>query len=277
MTERNALGKGLEALIPKKNNIIAKKEFAYLPVDKIQPGKYQPRQQIDIRELKDLAQSIKEKGIIQPIVVREIREGQYEIIAGGRRFEAVKSLGIKEIPTIIKELDDKDTLTWAIVENLQRVDLNPIEEAEAFKRLSDEFKFSLDDIAQFVGKDKTTVSNILRLLKLPPNIQEAVRKGIVSRSQARTILAVEDKEEQEKLFHQILTGGLTVRDIEKSVKAISKKGSDSHDPFAKDLEDKIQRILGTKVRIFNKKNNSGKIVIEYYNLEDLERITGRIK
>ncbi|MFA6281943.1 MAG: ParB/RepB/Spo0J family partition protein [Candidatus Omnitrophota bacterium] len=274
--EKRVLGKGLDALIPRK--IPAQgvaKEFTYLPIHKIRPGKYQPRQEIDGAELSELSRSIKEKGMIQPIIARKIGEDSYEIVAGGRRFQAAKSLGLNEIPTIIRELDDKDTFIFAITENLQRKDLNALEEAEAFRRLTDEFEFTHDDIARFVGKDKTTVVNSLRLFKLPKEIQEALRKGLISRSQARTILALEREDDQHRLFHEILKGGLSVREIERKVQRVSKKKK-SADPFVLEVEDRLQKALGTKVRVFNKKNNRGKVVVEYFTLEDLERIIKRI-
>ncbi|MBU2101782.1 MAG: ParB/RepB/Spo0J family partition protein [Candidatus Omnitrophota bacterium] len=276
--ERRVLGKGLDALIPKKSIATlepSSREFTYMPVSKIQPGKYQPRKEIDPRELAELSQSIKEKGFIQPIVVRRITGDRYEIVAGGRRYYAAKSLGLNEIPTIVKDLDDKDTFLLAIVENLQRKDLNPMEEAEAFARLVDEFEFTQDDIAKFIGKDKTTVANILRLFKLPEDIKEALRSGLLSRSQARTLLAVDTKEEQTRLFRQILNEGLSVREIETRAKAVSKKKK-TQDPFVTEVEDKLQKLLGTKVRVSNKRNNRGRIVIEYYNLDDLERIVRRL-
>ena len=273
--ERRVLGKGLDALIPKKTAVALPKEFVYLPIEKIKPGRYQPRQNIGQKELQELAQSIKEKGFIQPIVVRKVGES-FEIVAGGRRFQASKLLGLNEIPTIIKDIDDKDTLIFAIVENLQRKDLNPLEEAEALKRLIDEFEFTLEDIAKFVGKDKTTVANTLRLLKLPPQIKEALLNGIISRSQARTILALETKEQQQKLLEQILKEGLTVRELETRVKKTSRRKK-AQDPFVLEVEEMLQKSLGTKVRIFNKRNNKGKVIIEYYSLDDLERITRRLK
>ena len=275
--ERRVLGKGLDALIPKKAaEVNQEKEFTYLSIEMIQPGKYQPRKEIDAKELEELKQSIKEKGFIQPIVVRKASEGQYEVVAGERRFQAAKSLGLKELPTMIKDLDDKDTFVFAIVENLQRKDLNPVDEAEALQRLMDEFEFILDDIAKIVGKDKTTVVNTLRLLKLPPQIQEALKKGMITRSQARTILGAQTITAQNKLFHQIIREGLTVREIEKRVKKASSKKS-SGDPFVAEVEEKMQKSLGTKVRVFNKRNNKGKIVIEYYSLEDLERLLKRLE
>ncbi|MBU1122010.1 MAG: ParB/RepB/Spo0J family partition protein [Candidatus Omnitrophota bacterium] len=277
--ERKVLGKGLDALIPKKTVAVEsenEKEIMCLPLDMIKSGKYQPRREIGGNELDCLAQSIKEKGFIQPIVVRKIEAGQYEIVAGGRRFEAAKALRLKEIPVMVKSLDDCDTLIVAIVENLQRKELNPIEEADSFKRLMWEFEFSLEDIAKFVGKDKTTVANTLRLLRLPEEIKEAVRKGVLTRSQARTILGAEKKEDQENLFQMILKKGLSVREIEHSVKKISVKKKKSMDPFVIEVEEKLQKFLGTKVRVFNRKKNKGKVVVEYYSLEDLERIVDRL-
>jgi ParB family chromosome partitioning protein len=271
--EKKVLGKGLDALIPKK--VTSFKEFTYLPLEKIKPSRFQPRQIMGEKELEELGNSIKEKGIIQPIVVRKTEEDLFEIVAGGRRYQAAKLLGLKEIPTIIKELDDKDAFIFAIIENLQREDLNPLEEAEAFLRLVEEFGFSKEEIAQLIGKDKTTVINTLRLLKLPPSIKEALRKGVISRSQARTVLGIENREEQERLFHQILKEGLSVREIEKKVRKISKKRK--IDPFVLEVEEKLQKSLGTKVRIYNKRNNKGRIVIEYYSLEDLERIVEKLQ
>ncbi len=270
--EKKVLGKGLDALIPRKiPQAMPAKEYTHLPLNKIRPGKYQPRHQVNEAELEELSRSIKEKGLIQPIIVRKVAEDTYEIVAGGRRFQAAKYLGLNEIPTIIRELDDKDTFIFAITENLQRKDLNPIEEAEAFRRVIEEFEFSYDDIAKFVAKDKTTIVNALRLFKLPKEIQEAVRKGIISRSQARTILALGSEDEQLRIFNDILRDDLPVREIEKRVKRASAKKKPA-DPFVLEVEDRLQKSFGTKVRVFNKRNNRGKIVIEYYSLEDLERI-----
>ena len=274
--DRKVLGRGLDALIPKKTSAMLPREFTYLSLSRVKTAKHQPRQEVSEKELGELTRSIKEKGFIQPIVVREVDGGIYEVVAGERRYQAAKSLGLKEIPTIIKELDDKDAFILAIVENLQRQDLNPIEEAQAFKRLIEDFKFSLETIAQFVSKDKTTVVNTLRLLKLPDKIKEALGKGIITRTQARTILGVEKLQAQEKLFHQILKEGLSVREIEEKVRLVSKKKK-KIDPFIVEVEERLQKLLGTKVKVFNKRNNRGRIVVEYYSLEDLERIIKRLK
>lgn len=274
--ERRVLGKGLDTLIPKKTVTVLSEEFAHLDINKICPAKNQPRKEIAKLELMELAQSIESKGVVQPIVVRKLDSGMYEIVAGERRFQAAKLLGLKDIPTIIKKLDDKNAFVIAIIENLQRKDLNPIEEAQSFERLMNEFDFSLEDIARFIGKNKTTIVNTLRLLKLPPQIKKALIDEVISRSQARTILGVQKIQEQEKLFHQILKDGLTVREIEKKARVISRKKK-TLDPFIEEEEDSLQKILGTKVKIINKKNNQGKIVIEYYNINDLERIIKKFK
>jgi len=274
--ERKVLGKGLDVLIPKKTAAMMPKEFAYLPLDVIRPAQNQPRQEIDEKELESLAQSIKQKGFIQPIVVRKIAGGGYEVVAGERRYQAAKSLGFKELPTIVKDLNERDAFILAIVENLQRQDLSPIEEAQALRKLIEEFEFSLEDVAQFVGKDKTTVVNTLRLLKLPKNIQQALKDGIITRTQARAILTAERVQDQERLFRQILKEGLSVRDIERKAR-LSSSRKKKIDPFILEVEEKLQKKLGTKVKIYNKRNNRGKIVVEYYTLKDLERIIGRIK
>ena len=274
--EKKVLGRGLDALIPKKTEAILPKEFTYLALAKIRAPLYQPRQEIGKAELEELASSIKEKGFIQPIVVRRKAADDYEIVAGKRRYQAAKSLGLKEIPTIIKDLNDKDAFVLALVENLQRKYLNPIEEAGAFRHLIEEHKFSLENVAQYVGRDKTTIVNSLRLLKLPEKIQQALKEGLISRTQARSILGAEKLKDQERLFQQILKEGLSVREIEKKVRLVSRRKK-TVDPFILEVEGKLQKILGTKVKIFNKRNNRGRVVIEYYTLTDLERIMSRIK
>jgi len=274
---RTVLGKGLEALIPKKPLQQEKHEFAYLPVVNIKLGNYQPRQEIDALSLRDLSRSIKEKGFIQPIVVRKTKTGEFEIVAGYRRFAVAKSLGIKEIPALVKDLNDKETFMLAIVENLQRTDLNPVEEAQAFKRLSEEFGLTQEEIGKFLGKDKSSIANILRLLKLPSDIQQALSKGLITRTQARTILSLNKEQEQRELFHRILKDGLSVRELERRVKKRSRSKVKPRDVFIQDMEERLQRTLGTKVRILNTRNNRGKIIIEYYKEEDLERIIRKLQ
>ena len=273
--ERKVLGKGLEALIPRKKE--EKEEgFVSLSVEKIEPSPFQPRQEIDPQELEDLKTSIREKGIIQPIIVRKVGE-KFEIVAGGRRFQAAKSLGIKELPAIIREVSDKESLVLALVENLQRKNLNPIEEALAFKRLNEEFALTYEEIARFIGKDKTSISNTIRLLKLPQEIQEAVKKNIITFTQARAILGLEKEEEQKALFYKIIKEGFSVREIEEKVRrSLPKKKKRIIDPFVEEVEEKLRKSLGTKVKVLHKKNNQGKIIIQYHNLTDLQRIVEKL-
>ena len=272
---RSVLGKGLDALIPQNDSGWNEEEkFLFLAIEQIQPSSYQPRVEMDPKELKELSQSIKEKGIIQPIIVRKIRE-KYEIVAGHRRFYACKLLRLKELPVIVRNLSDQDTFLFAMIENLQRKDLNPIEEAQAFKRLNKEFSLNYEDIARFIGKDKTSVANSLRLLKLPGEVQEALKKGVITKTQARTILGLETPQQQKELFYEILKEDLSVREIEKKVRSVSSRKK-SKSTFVTDIEERFKKELGTNVSLFNKKNNSGKIVIVYYNLNDLERITEKV-
>lgn len=273
--EKKVLGRGLDALIPKKFEE-AKRDLIYLPVEKIHPSPYQPREEIASQELEELASSIKEKGIIQPILVRKV-EGRYEIVAGHRRFSAAKLLRLKELPAVVKEISDQDALVYTLVENIQRKDLNPLEEAQGFKKLHKDFGLTYEEIARLVGKDKTSVANTLRLLKLPPQIQAAVKKGVISRSQARTILGIDNEEKQKRLFYKILKEGLSVRDIEERVRTFKGKRKKKPNLFIQDLEEKLKKDLGTKVKIFHRKNNTGRIVIEYYNLQDLERIIKKFR
>lgn len=273
--QRSVLGKGLDVLIPKKVNLNSK-GLLYLSIEQIIPSCFQPRQKMDLKELEELTFSIKEKGIIQPLLVRKVGS-KFEVVAGHRRFRAAKSLGLKELPAIVRELSDRETFIFALTENLQRKDLNPIEESQAFKKLSNEFGLSYDEIARMIGKDKTSISNSVRLLKLPQEIQEALGKNFLTRTQARTILGLRTQEEQKALFYKILKEGLSVREIEEKVRSVSlRRKKFSPDPFVSKVEEKLKKALGTKVKINNKKNNSGKIIIEYYNLKDLERIINRI-
>lgn len=269
---KKVLGKGLEALIPKKKSESGE-QFDYLPVEKIQPSQFQPRKEMNQKDLAELTQSIKEKGFIQPVLVRETPDGDYQIVAGSRRLEAAKLLAISQIPAIIKDLDNKDSFIAAIVENLQRENLNPIEEAEAFQRLRNDFGFTIEEIGQFIGKDKATVSNTMRLLKLPEKIKKALQEKLINRSQARSILAFNSSVQQEKVFYKILQKGLTVRDVEKQS---ANKKKENKDLFVLEAEEKLQKILGTKVEINQNKKNKGRITIRYYGLNDFERIIAKI-
>ncbi len=270
---KKVLGKGLDALIPQKKDF-KEEHFIYLSVEKIQPNQFQPRKKINQKDLAELTQSIKEKGFIQPILARAVGDDSYEVVAGGRRLEAAKLLGRKRIPAVVRDLDNKDSFTAAIVENLQRKNLNPLEEAQALERLREEFDFSLDEIAKFLSKDKTTIVNTIRLLKLPDKIKKALEEKLINRSQARTILSFKSRQQQEKIFYKILQKGLTVRDVEKQT--VKKTKKIKSDPFVSEVEESLQKNLGTKVDIKQSRNKKGRIIIQYYSLNDLERIVKKI-
>ena len=278
--ERKVLGRGLSALIPpaqKKREEATAGEIAYLKTGEIKLNPYQPRKEFVQETLKELAASIKEKGLIQPIVVRRLATGEYELIAGERRLRAVKVLNIEEIPALIKEAPDQDSLELSLIENIQRESLNPIDEARAYQMLMEKFSLTQERISQMIGKARTTVANVLRLLKLPPEIQEELKRGSLSFAHARTLLEIEDPHLQRDVFKNVVSNSLSVRELENLIrqKLPKKFKRKSHfvekDPYKTDLEDKLKNRLGTKVRIINHKKR-GKIEIEYYSPTDLERI-----
>ena len=281
--ENKVLGKGLLALISEKNeNNRAKEEYvAYIKTELIRDNSQQPRTNYDDTKLNDLKASIKEKGVLQPILVRK-KDNGFEVIAGERRLRAARALNMNEIPVIVREATDQEALVIALVENIQREELNPIEEAEAYKRLIEEFLYTQETVAQSVGKDRSTVSNLLRLLKLPKDIQKNIYNGNISVGHARALLSLESLSEQSRIVEFILKKGLSVREVEKLVKQETKLNNvqeKKEKTKANDivfLEEELQRMLGTKVRIDAQKKR-GKIVIEYYSLDDLERIMKSIK
>ena len=278
--ENRALGKGLSALIPEKNLSPNVDLVFRVKLSEIKENSLQPRSVYDDNKLSDLILSIKEKGVLQPILVR-FRDNGYEVIAGERRLRAARTLGMEEVPVIVKSVNDDEALVLALVENIQREDLNAIEEARAFNKLMLEFNFTQEKIAQSVGKDRSTVSNIIRLLKLPQVIQESVFDGRISEGHARALLGVENVHEQKKIFDETITKNLSVRELENMIRFRGDHRRGKKKPHAKDsyliaLEEDLQKALGTKVRILAQKKR-GKIVVEYYSPEDLERIRGVIK
>jgi len=267
------LGKGIEALIP---DTFEQREAAKtVPTSKIIPNRFQPRKKFDEQKLKELVESIREKGVIQPVLVRPHGNG-YELIAGERRFRAMKELGYTDIPIIIKEVTDADSLELSLIENIQREELNVIEEAQAYKRLNEEFNFSQDQISKAVGKDKSTVSNTLRLLTLPLVIQKFIEGNSLTTGHAKAILSLSSDGEKIKCAKKIIAGGLSVRQAEELAKAAgarkAERLSTQKDSNIQAVEEKLQHALGTRVRITHGKKR-GKIEIEYFSSEDLERIT----
>ncbi len=295
---KKVLGKGLAALIPEKrisppeteSEILAKPQkniqkaegIAYLKTSEINPNRYQPRKDFDINKLGELISSIKEKGVVQPILVRRTAGEKYELIAGERRLRAVESLGIKEIPAIVKEVGDLDSLELSLIENIQREDLNPIEEADAYQMLVDRFRFTQERIAEAVGKNRTSVANSLRLLELPQKIQEALKNGALSMGHGRALLGLEGTPARMEVCKKIISKGLSVREVENIVRArrLTREKKTLLTPARKDyhlmtIEEELQRILGTRVKIIKGKKR-GKIEIEYYSDTDLERIINRL-
>ena len=265
-----ALGKGLNALIPEKGE-----EVLYLDVDRIMPGKQQPRRVFHEKSLKELAASIKEKGVLQPVIVSRTGDGAFNLIAGERRWRASVLAGLKKIPALIKNVASKDSLEIALIENIQREDLNPIETAEAFNRLVKDFELTQEELAAKVGKERATVANYLRLLKLPDEIKTMLYNGSLSMGHARALLSVEGKTHQVETARKIVRGSLSVRETELLAKKILKpaKGGDKKkDPQISSLEEKLIKHLGTKVHITHKGKKGGKIEIEYYSLDEFDRL-----
>ncbi|MDD5465611.1 MAG: ParB/RepB/Spo0J family partition protein [Candidatus Omnitrophica bacterium] len=281
--ERRALGKGLAALIPEKaaDTTIHKEEIIYVQFGQIKPNPFQPREDFDPQSIEELAQSIKEKGVIQPLLVRQ-RGDNYELIAGERRLRAANSLGLKEIPVIVRDVSDQDSLELALIENIQREGLNPIEEAHAYQHLIDKFQVSQEKISEALGKARVSITNTLRLLKLPHEIQEEMKKGRISFAHGRALLEVEDANDQRRLTQDIISKGLSVRELENLIKSKRPKsikrsiGPGQREPIVAVLEEQLQHALATKVRI-SKRKKRGHINIEFYSQEDLERIVNVIK
>ncbi len=281
--ENKALGKGLLALIPEKMSIGKSEGVMNIRIQEIYVNSQQPRTNFDEAKLSGLISSIKEKGVLQPILVRP-KNGKYEIIAGERRYRAAKALEMTEVPVIIKSVDDREALVLALVENIQREELNVIEEAQAYKRLIEDFQFTQDIVAESVGKDRSTISNCLRLLKLPSDIQKGISDDLITMGHARALLGIDDLHEQKNIFTKIVNQGLSVRELENLIKSRSnhgvkrKKTGSPHqkDPYLASTEEDLQKILGTKVRIDVAKKR-GRIVIEYYSQADLGRIVEILK
>ena len=274
-----ALGRGLSALIVDQKDA-AQEQGGTLQIETalIKDNHLQPRQTYDVVKIEELAASIKEKGFLQPVVVRKSGAG-FEVIAGERRLKAARKLGLARIPVIIKDVDDKEALVLALVENIQREELNAIEEAESFRRLVEDFGHTQEDVARMVSKDRATVANLIRLLKLPKEMQRAIVDGKITAGHARALLSVEAPGAQKDLFTEIVHKGLSVREAEERAKAAvtGKKNLKKAKPSLKDpeiaaLEEELRRVFGTKVQILNKRGNKGKLVVEYYSLNDFDRI-----
>lgn len=299
MAVKKGLGKGLDSLITdkvntkpaaSKNNPTPKSEHAadaiMMNITKVEPNREQPRKKFDEDALLELAESIKQYGVLQPLLVQE-REDYYEIVAGERRWRAAKIAGIKEIPVIIKKLTRQEIMEISLIENIQREDLNPIEEALAFKRLLTEFNLKQDEVAERVSKSRTAVTNAMRLLKLNEKVQQMVIDEMLTTGHARALLGIEDQEQQYIIAQKIFDEKLSVRDTEKLVKSLQnekkkkKEEKEKIDPKLEavyhDLEEQMKDILGTKVCINHKDAKKGKLEIEYYSQDELDRIIDMIR
>jgi ParB family chromosome partitioning protein len=298
MALKRGLGKGLDSLIP--TNVMMESEVKHATVStasspeeekdgtlmvklsKVEPNREQPRKNFDEDSLQELAESLKQFGMLQPILVQN-RGDYYEIIAGERRWRAAKIAGLKEVPVIVRELTDQEIVEISLIENIQREDLNPIEEAQAYKRLLTEFHLKQDEVAERVSKSRTAVTNSMRLLKLCDEVQKMVVDDMISTGHARALISIEDPEEQYLIAQKIFDEKLSVREVEKLVKDLKKikknkkEEKDVHDFLYTELEESMKQILGSKVSIKNKKNNKGKIEIEYYSRDELERIVDMIR
>ncbi len=292
MQQRRALGKGISSLIPQVPTVTPAvvpaggTEQPYpssIPTSSISPNRHQPRQIFDEEKIRGLADSIREQGVIQPLIVSKLSGGRYELVAGERRLRAARMLGLNEVPVIVKDVDEEGFLALALIENVQREDLNPIEEARALSELIDKFEYSQDDVAKKVGKSRSYVANSLRLLKLPQLIQNDLAAGSYSPGHARALLALPNSHEQLKFREHILKSIPTVRDVELMVQNRTLGGPRRRkripaalSPQTAMLMGELVQSLGTKVRLKTRNNGSGQLIIDFYSAQDLDRIYRRI-
>ncbi|HEY4491320.1 MAG TPA: ParB/RepB/Spo0J family partition protein [Acidobacteriota bacterium] len=276
-TKRKALGRGLGVLLPPLPAGATEKTYLDLPLDEIVPNKYQPRAGFDPELLKELAQSIKSDGVIQPVVVRKTGR-HYQLITGERRWRAARLAGLKTIPAVVRDVSEYKTLEMALIENVQRQDLNPIEEASAYASLIEDFRLTQEEVAQRVGKDRTSVTNYLRLLKLPAEIKNRIQKQELSMGHARALTGLEKVKDQLELATRIVSEQLNVRQVEGLIRGWKKhtrkapSAAASADPNVKAAQQKLQEHLAAKVVISGKRGGKGKIEIHYESAEDLIRI-----
>jgi ParB family chromosome partitioning protein len=273
-TRKSGLGRGLDALIPKTD-----RTFQLVAVDRIHPNPRQPRERFDEEALESLAASIREVGLLQPVIVNEAEGGGYVLVAGERRLRAARMVGLSEVPVIVREGQDDRLLTEALIENLQREDLGVLEEAAAYQQLMDDFEFTHEEIGARVGKSRSSVTNVLRLLQLPASIQGLLERGVLREGHARALLGVEDRAYAEHLAKTAAEEGWSVRQVEEAVRARSGTPRSTTRPRAGArpaaiiaLEERLQESLGTHVRIRYGPKHSGKISIAFSSLDDLERI-----
>ena len=279
MAKKFTLGKGLSALIPEETEENMKENSKLLiSINKIKSDEEQPRKLFDSEKIAELAESIKTHGIIQPLILRKHMEDQYIIVAGERRWRAAKMAGLKEVPSVIMELTDRDILEVSLIENIQRQDLNPIEEAIAYRKLLTDFNITQEELSKRIGKSRVAIANTIRLTNLDDRVQQYIIESIITEGHGRTLLAISDKQKQYELAQQVIDEKLSVRELERLIKKLTEEDerekviwSSDLNPYYKEITNQLQNYFGTKVNILNKKNK-GKIEIEYYSEEDLQRI-----
>lgn len=278
MGKKYGLGKGLGALIPEEKSNNEEDKRVFVELNKLKINTNQPRKYFDNEKISELAESIKQHGIIQPILVN--KDGKFfNIVAGERRFRAAKLLGLEKVPVIEMNLDDKEILEISLIENIQRQDLNAIEEAKAYKQLLTEFKIVQEELSTRIGKSRTAISNTLRLLNLDEKVQQYIIEGVLSEGHGRALLGIQNKDDQYKVAEKIIDEKLSVRETERLIKKLNEDQSatkkapaaNEMNPYYKDIKNRLQDYFGTKVNI-NKKKNRGKIEIQYYSEDDLQRI-----
>ncbi len=276
--EKKSLGKGLEALLSEEGKGLVAGETRYLKIEEIRLNPYQPRENPQ-EDISELIASIKARGVLQPILVRKTSSG-YELVAGERRLRAAREAGLSTIPAVVKELSEPEVLELALIENLQRKDLNPLEEAIGYKRLIEEFGVTQEEIAERVGKSRSTVANALRLLTLPPKVREYLKEEKISAGHARALLSLTNRKEQEELCERIICESLSVRQVERLVfcerkEKVTERGKE-RDVYLQAMEDILREFLGTNVQII-KRGEKGKIIIDFLSEEDFNRIIRLIK
>ncbi len=287
MSKKFGLGKGLNALIPEETKVneetIENKGVDLIDINLIKSNENQPRKRFDDEKIMELSESIKHNGIIQPIILKKDKKN-YTIVAGERRWRAAKLSGLKEVPAIVMDLTEKQVMEISLIENIQRQDLNSIEEANAYKRLLNEFELTQDELSKRLGKSRTAITNTMRLLNLSEDVQQYLIEGVISEGHGRVLLGIEDEKLQYEIAQKVIDDKISVRELESVVRNLKKSKDDNKkkkqcedlSPYYKDVTNKLQNYFGTKVNITNK-NNKGKIEIEYYSEDDLQRILDIIK
>lgn len=279
MAKKGGLGTGLDALFQDNSPIESEKSIITLSVNEVEPNREQPRKEFDEKALSELSKSIEKNGVIQPILVRPVAGSVYQIVAGERRWRAARMAGLQEVPVVIREMSDEDAAVFALIENLQREDLNPVEEAEGIRSLIEEFGMTQEEAADRVGKSRTAVTNTLRLLKLPANILSMVAQGKITAGHARALISLSDEGEMLRIANAVIDNNLTVREVEKTVKTSlsgekskPSKREKKRDKYYDEVELALTEALGRKVKIYLSKGGKGTLEFEFFGKEDLSKL-----